>query len=301
MTSQGLFVGLTTLDLIYQVERVPASNQKLVALDYVMAAGGPATNAAIAFQHLQGTASSCTMLLSGIGAHPLGMLLRQELQQLGVTVADLYPQSSEPPPTSSILVTQATGDRAVISMNAVRTQALVEQIPVDICTALQSRRITVVLVDGHQMAVGGAIAQLAQMHQIPVVVDGGSWKPGFDVVFKAADYVICSANCYPPGCSTSEEVLAQCIAWGIPHIAISRGAQSLLYWTQGESGEIAVSPIQAVDTLGAGDILHGAFCHLIQTLPFVEALRTAGAIATQACQHFGTRAWMQAILPLDRY
>ena len=37
----GLFVGLITLDLIYLTESPPKNNQKLVAEDYIVAAGGP--------------------------------------------------------------------------------------------------------------------------------------------------------------------------------------------------------------------------------------------------------------------
>ncbi|MGC9503545.1 hypothetical protein [Baaleninema sp.] len=49
---QGLFVGLTTLDVIYLSERLPQPDEKLVASDYTIAAGGPATNAAVSFSSL---------------------------------------------------------------------------------------------------------------------------------------------------------------------------------------------------------------------------------------------------------
>lgn len=49
----GLFVGLITLDVMYLTPHLPAPNQKIVAQDYAIAAGGPATNAAIAFQYLE--------------------------------------------------------------------------------------------------------------------------------------------------------------------------------------------------------------------------------------------------------
>jgi sugar/nucleoside kinase (ribokinase family) len=48
-----------------------------------------------------------------------------------------------------------------------------------------------------------------------------------------------------------------------------------------------------VDTLGAGDILHGAFCHYhVAGQSFPQALRSAAEIATLACRHLGTRAWI---------
>ncbi|NJK53322.1 MAG: hypothetical protein HC936_11840 [Leptolyngbyaceae cyanobacterium SU_3_3] len=97
MGKPGLFVGLVTLDLIYRVDRLPEKNQKIVALDYTSAAGGPATNAAVAFSHLGGEAT----LLGGVGSHEIAALILTDLQQCGVRVVDLDPDRPESPPVSS--------------------------------------------------------------------------------------------------------------------------------------------------------------------------------------------------------
>jgi hypothetical protein len=49
-------------------------------------------------------------------------LIRDDLESHGVTIADLNPTTIEPPPIASIVVTQSTGDRAVISLKAPRVQ-----------------------------------------------------------------------------------------------------------------------------------------------------------------------------------
>ncbi|HEY9665299.1 MAG TPA: PfkB family carbohydrate kinase, partial [Coleofasciculaceae cyanobacterium] len=193
----------------------------------------------------------------------------------------------EPPPVSSIIVTEATGDRAVISLNAKKIQANSDQLPADIAAG-----IDVVLIDGHQMAVGYAIAQLAKNQSIPVVIDGGSWKPGFEEILPFVDYAICSANFYPPGCSNSEEVIAYLAAIGVPHIAITQGEKFIQYSSLGTSGQIPVPQINTVDTLAAGDVFHGAFCHYILQQSFTDALAAAAKIASHSCQFFGTRQWM---------
>jgi hypothetical protein len=51
-SKQGLFVGLTTLDCLYQADSPPAANEKVVAHKSLLVAGGPATNAAVAFAQL---------------------------------------------------------------------------------------------------------------------------------------------------------------------------------------------------------------------------------------------------------
>jgi sugar/nucleoside kinase (ribokinase family) len=215
-------------------------------------------------------------------------LIRADLSNYAVATLDLDPSQSQPPPVSSTIVTQATGERAVISINAVKSKAASERIPADI---LQG--IDVVLIDGHQMEVGQAIAQLAKLNNIPVVIDGGSWKPGFESVLPFVDYAICSANFYPPNCNTAAEVFAYLEATGIPHIAITNGENPIQSLSHGKTSSLEVPQIKAIDTLGAGDVFHGAFCHYILRDNFTAALAAAADVASYSCQFFGTRRWME--------
>ncbi|HEY9642565.1 MAG TPA: PfkB family carbohydrate kinase [Coleofasciculaceae cyanobacterium] len=283
MMKRGLFVGLVTLDLVYLTENLPDRNQKIVALDYTTAAGGPAANAAVTFSYLGNTAT----LMSVVGRHPLSQLARADLAYWQVAIADLDADRAEPVPTASVIVTQSTGDRAVVSLNATRSQVAATAIPPN---CLQD--VDIVLIDGHQMAVGQAIARQAQISGIPVVVDAGSWKPGFEKILPHATYVICSANFCPP-CQASTEVLDYLAALQIPHMAITRGNCPIQFKSLGKMGEISVPATRVVDTLGAGDIFHGAFCHHILQLGFAEALAEAAQVASYACQFFGTRGWMK--------
>ncbi len=284
-TYHGLFVGLVTLDLVYLATTAPSNNEKIVASDYTVAAGGPATNAAVTFSHLGNRAT----LLGVVGTHPITQLIRADVENYGVATLDLDPSQSQPPPVSSIIVTQATGERAVISINAVKSKASSDRIPPDI---LQG--VDIVLIDGHQMAVGEAIAQLAKVNNIPVVVDGGSWKPGFESVLPFVDYAICSTNFYPPNCNSAVEVFAYLQATGIPHIAITHGEKPIQYLWHGRTSALEVPQINAVDTLGAGDVFHGAFCHYVLQSNFTDALAAAALVASYSCQFFGTRRWMHS-------
>jgi sugar/nucleoside kinase (ribokinase family) len=279
----GLFVGLTTLDLIYGVTRLPKSNEKQTAADLAIAAGGPATNAAVAFRHLGNRAK----LLSVIGQHPLTELVRADLETQQVESLDLAPNREDPPPLSSIMVTAKTGDRAVVSRNAVQLQATTGQMPPHVLDG-----VDIVLIDGHQIEVSVAIAQAAKAKNIPVVLDGGSWKPGLEKVLPFINYAVCSANFSLPKSFEEEGWVAYLRAIASPDIAITQGSEPIMYITQTQRGEIPVPKIQAVDTLGAGDIFHGAFCHWILHTDFVDALSQASVVAALACQSFGTRQWL---------
>lgn len=284
MVKHGLFVGLVTLDLAYLTPGPPSHNQKIVASDYAMAAGGPATNAAVAFSYL----GNQTTLLAVVGAHSMASLIRTELMSHSVAIADLNPTGSEPLPVSSIIVTEGTGERAIVSLNAVKTQVRKELVRPDILHG-----VDIVLVDGHQMVVGQEVVKLARSKNISVVIDGGSWKPGFERILPWVDYAICSANFYPPGCQSLEEVIAYLSEIGVQHIAITHGQNPIQYSSVGKTGWLEVPQTQVVDTTGAGDIFHGAFCHYVLQEDFVSALAQAANLASYSCQFFGTRRWLE--------
>jgi sugar/nucleoside kinase (ribokinase family) len=279
----GLFVGLVTWDLIYLATSVPASNQKIVASNYTVGSGGPATNAAICFNYL----GNRTRLVGVVGSHPIARLICAELTDYGIELWDLDNNRLEPPPISSIIVTENTGKRAVISINATKFQINPQSLPKSILEG-----VNIILLDGHQMELARYLAPLAKESCIPVVIDGGSWKVGWEKVLPYVDYAICSANFFPPGCRTQEEVFAYLTDAGVPHIAITNGEKSIRYGSVSYSGVVSVPQIEAVDTLGAGDIFHGAFCHYILQTTFPQALEAAAQIAAKSCQFFGTKSWM---------
>lgn len=273
---------MAALDLIYRVDHFPQSNEKIFASDCAIAAGGPATNAAVTFSLLGDRAT----LWSAIGRSPTGVLIREDLAAQGVKFIDLAAETDISAPISSIIVTQSTGDRAVVSLKGASIPAIDEQLYADILSAVE-----IVLLDGHQLELSRAIAPLAKAQQLPIVLDGGSWKPGLEEILPFVDYAICSADFYPPSCRDRAEISTYLIDQKIPYIAITQGEKPIQYWTRTTSGQLEVRQVQPVDTLGAGDIFHGAFCHYILERDFLAALSGAAEIATLSCQSVGTRSW----------
>lgn len=282
--TNGIFVGLSTIDVIYDVDQFPSANKKVVALSQDVYVGGPATNASITFGHLGGTATLVTV----VGRHSLANLVRQELQRYSVRLIDLNPDFDDVPVISSISVNKA-GERNIISANATRVSALAAQ-PDE--AAL--KQTSVVLVDGHYMQACQTWARAARTRGIPVVFDGGSWKDGTEELLKSVDTAICSADFLPPACATEDDVLSYLKRCGVTNIAITRGSESVRFVSGVACGVVRVPKVQVADTMGAGDIFHGAFCYYSSIgLGFMEALESATRIAAESCQFRGTREWMK--------
>jgi sugar/nucleoside kinase (ribokinase family) len=288
---EGLFIGLCTLDVVQLVDHVPGSNEKLTAREQVVAAGGPAANAAVTFAHLGGSAR----LLTGIGSHPLGVAVTADLGRLGVDVCDLAAGSIRPPAVSSILVTASSGDRAVASTNASGTRLAP---PADLHALVAA--CAIVEFDGHHMELATAAARAARTAGRRTVLDGGSWKPGTEELLSSIDVAVCSADFRPPGTNGPEDTLRFLREHGVAWTAVSRGGRPILWAGPDGSGTVDVPAVRVADTLGAGDVLHGALAHHLaaqgELTPrgFVDALRGGAVVASRACSWFGTRAWMQS-------
>lgn len=285
MAKRGVFVGLSTIDIAYLVDRAPHNDEKIVAREQLVAAGGPATNAAITFAHLGGEAT----LVSPLGRHPLVAIQEAELAAFGVRLARHDRDRAPEPAVSSIFVTRTSGERAVVSVNTSQAQAVPDDFdlsPVD--------DADIVLVDGHHMALCVAAGARARRCGVPVVFDGGSWKPGSEALLAHVDVAICSADFAPPGCGDEDSVFDYLISGGVTRAAITRGARPVVFRTTTEHGNVAVPAVDVVDTLGAGDIFHGGFCFHYPERGFADALAAAAHIAAHSCTHFGTRAWMSA-------
>ena len=285
--ASGIFVGLSTIDIVYTVDEFPAANAKTVARSQAVLAGGPATNAAITFCHLGGDAT----LVSPTGQHALAALLKDELQRYRVEHIDLAPGSDEPPAVSSIWV-NGRGERSVVSVNT----TLIE-IPTPQVDQSKLEKARILMVDGHSMSACLAWAEAARPHGVPVVFDGGSWKPGTNELLRSIDTAICSADFRPPGCSDEASTIEYLQSAGVQHIAITHGANPIRIVAGSYTGMVAVPHVEAVDTTGAGDIFHGAFCYFASIgWQFADALNEASKVAAESCRFHGTREWMRARL-----
>jgi ribokinase len=172
-----LCVGLATVDLVYGVPSIPGTDEKSQATSLTIAAGGPAANAAITAAALGAEVT----LVTAVGAHPLADLVRDDLRTHGVTLIDVEPHSPGPPPVSSVIVHESTGERTIVSRNAGDRTARPPE------GGLPEADLT--LVDGHHPALAVAAARTARR----LLVDAGSWRPVFHEIFPHAEVVACSA------------------------------------------------------------------------------------------------------------
>ena len=303
---KGLFVGLCTKDILYYTDELPAHNHKAKTGDFAVYIGGPAANAAITYSALGGDATLATCL--GDSTESRAMI--EELRGYGVKVLN-YSESDALPNTACIVVS-SDGKRTILS----------GQHSFEVNRSFDLSEYDFVLFDCNQQeisldileALEGAEGKLAERK--PVVLDAGSVKPNIEKFLERADIVIASEDFKDGAGNTIFEMKCNAI-----HKAMTRGEKPVLYLgteqgqkenpalpemaeakgeTDGESKEkdrkeLPVESVAAIDTLGAGDIFHGAFCYgyFEQGCSCEEALRFAGKVASESVKYRGPREWIK--------
>ncbi|MBL7258416.1 PfkB family carbohydrate kinase [Paractinoplanes lichenicola] len=263
-----LCVGLATVDLVYRVDRVPGVDEKAQARSAEVAAGGPALNAAITAAAL----GAPVTLVTAIGTHPLGALIRQDLETHDVRLVDAAQDSEGLPPVSTVIVVNGTGERTIVSRNAGDRSF---RVPGE---GLPDAELT--LVDGHHPVLAVAAARAART----LVVDAGTWRPVFADILPHADVVACSAAFRSLDGLTA------------PDVIVTHGPAPVTWTRDGHTEEIEVPPVEALDTAGAGDAFHGALAYALHAgKPMRDAITEAIRVAGVRVQHPGPRSWLDEL------
>ena len=283
---KGLFVGLCTKDILYYTDDLPTHNHKSKTDDFATYIGGPAANAAITYAALGGDATLATCL--GVSTESRAMI--EELKNYGVKVLNY--SEYETVPNTACIVVSSDGKRTILS----------GQHEFEVNREYDLSGYDFALFDCNQQEVSLDILDtLTTSGGKKIVLDAGSLKPNMEKFLEQADIVVASEDFKDGAGNTIFEM--ECNA---AHKAITRGEKSILYRgaeTEQEdcadsngkdTKELPVDPVQAVDTLGAGDIFHGAFCYgyFEKGYSFEEALIFAGKVASESVKYRGPREWM---------
>lgn len=150
----------------------------------------------------------------------------------------------------------------------------------------------VVLFDGHEPQLSVALLEQAHSRGIPTVLDAGSLHPGTELLMQRVDYLVTSQKFAQQASGETDPRRALAAIQGFaPTVVITLGEQGLVWHHHGATGRMAGYPIGVIDTTGAGDAFHGAFCAgLVEHLGWPELLKFASAAGAFCCTRLGARA-----------
>jgi sulfofructose kinase len=284
-----LCAGIIVLDEVFQVEEFPRPDGKVQAKDFFAVNGGCAANAAVAIARLGGRAALAGPMGGPAGTDDNGDRVLAALMREKVDCSACQRVAGFATALSAIFV-NARGDRTIVTYRDDRLAAVPPADPQSLVATAD-----ILLVDNRYPAFVEPICAAARRRGLPVVLDGD--RPTFeeDPLFAMATHLIFSSECLRETTAIADlaEGLARIAKKTNAFLAVSNGPDDIVFLQNGKPCRLPVFQIRAVDTLGAGDALHGGFVlALAEGRSEVEAMRFGAAVAGIKCSRLGGSAGM---------
>jgi len=294
-----LCTGITVLDEVFRVEEFPQSDGKVQATGFFTVNGGCAANAAVAIVRLGGRAALAGPLGGPAGEDGSGDRVLAALAREHVDCTFCQRIAGLPTGLSAIFM-NARGDRTIVTY---RDERIAAAKPADADAVVTGADL--VLADNRYPAFVTPICNAARRRNIPVVIDGDRPTVEDDPLFRLATHLIFSSECLraTTGAADLAEGLSRMARRTDAFLAVSNGPDDILFIERGKLRRLPVFTVEAVDTLGAGDVFHGGFAlALAEGKSEVEAMRFGAAAAGIKCSRIGgsagapTRAEVEGLL-----
>ena len=279
-----LCAGIAVHDHLYRLDRFPLPGTKTRARQFVATGGGCAANAAVAIVRLGGAAALAAPLGGPAGEDAIGDWIVANLIREGVDCAHVVRVSPARSPISAILV-DASGERLIVND---RDERLSNAMPADPDGAVADH--DALLVDNRFAEFVLPLCLAARERGIPVVLDGDRPTRASDRLLQICTHLVFAADGLraTAGCDELDRALQSIGQSTEAFVAVTDGPRGTLWLEHGQLRRSAAHPVEVVDTLGAGDVFHGAFAlALAERRAAADALAFAAAAAAVKCTRFG--------------
>jgi sulfofructose kinase len=277
-----LCIGISVLDYVFQVDAMPVRAQKYRSHDMATVGGGIAANAAVAVARQGGDAR----LITRLGDDALASTILGEISAEGVDVSLSRRFPGVTSQLSCILVDRA-GERMIVSYADPAMPDGVEWLPATLPAGVDA-----VLGDTRWEAGSLHVMRLARMAGKPAIMDIDR-KPANSALIDSCTHAALSAQAAfeMTGLSDVRSALADLASRHTGWLAVTDGENGVWWRGDGDIQHTPAFPVDVRDTLGAGDVWHGAFAlGLAEGMAEGRAVRYASAVAALKCTRFGGRS-----------
>ena len=282
-------VGLNATDTLLLVPHFPAYGGKVRIAQEVISPGGQVASALAAAAKL----GLRTKYIGTVGDDERGRIQMESLRSTGMNLDDVEVRAGCANQSAYIVIDQSTGERTVFWSRPD-------------CLTLDPARITVeqiagarmLHIDGHDTPAVARAAHLAREHGIPVSVDVDTIYPGFEGVLPYVDYLVSSSE-FPARWTGEADPFRALEILQSEHemrvASMTLGAEGALARSEGRYYYSPGFVVDCVDTTGAGDVFHGAFCYsVLKGMSIRDTLEFSNAMAALNCTRLGARGGIAA-------
>lgn len=278
-----LCIGMPVRDLTFHTPGVPGRGSKENATAFDEICGGNALNAAIGIVRLGGRASICGPM--GDARETSSRFIFEQMKHEGIETTHLIHMPGLVTPISAVMI-DPSGERTIVTF---RDPELWHVKLPDFDTLLDDCHA--ILTESRCAEFCTDLCAEAVRRGIPVVVDVDRAMSLREGLLNASTHLVFSSEPLQETADVSDDgqALHKIAKLTKSFLAGTRGPRGTIWLDEhGQLQETPAFPVHTVDTLGAGDVFHGAFALAItEGQELREALRFASAAAALKCTRFG--------------
>lgn len=278
-------MGCAAMDVVAVVERLPALDEKVHALEMDRHGGGPVGTALTVCARMGLKAA----FAGQVGDDFAGQFIIGEFTREGVDLRGEVVHAHTQSQISLVLVDRATAKRTVISGRGELADATCDRLRHEM-----SRKGKILHVDGYDMDAAICFADECKAAGGVVVYDAGSVKDGSLELLARADVAVVS-RVFAEKMFGHRDWEAACRAlteMGPSYTGVTLGDAGAVGLDGEEFFEVPAFKVEPlVDTTGAGDVFHGALdAGILRGWDFKTCMTFASAVAAMKCRSLGGRA-----------
>jgi sulfofructose kinase len=283
-------IGLNATDTLILVPHFPAYAGKVAFDEEMLSPGGQVASSMVAAARL----GLRVKYIGTIGDDERGRVQWNSLKDSGINLDHVFVRKGCPNQTAYIIIDRTTGERTVFWSRPDCLRLDPEEIQTEMIS-----RARLLHIDGHDTPAVERAAKIARSCGMPVTVDVDTIYHGFEKVLPHVTHLVASSEF--PVAWTKEKDAVKALGliqreYGIPVAAMTLGSYGALARV---NGEVIYSPafvVNCVDTTGAGDVFHGAFCYaVLEGMAMRDALDFSNALAALNCRALGARGGIATI------
>src|SRR3981189_1281745 len=249
-----LCIGMPVRDLTFRVPGLPARGSKEHASHFEEICGGNALNGAIGIVRLGGRASVCGPM--GDARETSSRYIFRKLAPEGIDTSHIVHMPGLVTPISNIMI-DPSGERTIVTF---RDPELWKVHLPDTDELLKD--CSAILTENRCAEFCTELCAEARSRGIPVIVDVDRTMSMREGLLTASSHLVFSSEALQStaGVADDAEALKKIAKLTPSFLAGTRGAQGTP-WLAGDQTlqRTPAFPVHTVDTLGAGDVFHGAF------------------------------------------
>ncbi len=250
---------------------------------HLVQGGGPAATATVAAARLGLEAS----FIGVVGDDDAGKCIVKELEAEGIDTSSMKVRSGASSSIAYCWVDGRTGKRSIAWSHCSGKELGEDDIDYGLI-----RSAAILHLDGHNPKGALAAAKEARKCGVPVSLDAGTLRDGIAELLPYVTILIASeafARKFS-GERRLENALFRLKETGADVVGITMGKEGSMALDGEKVLRCPAFKIDAVDTTGAGDVFHGAFCvRYLETHEIGECLRFASAVSALKCLQLGGR------------